>query len=434
MQQRMVGRRRKWRLGMAVLVAAIAGLTVLAPVAVSGDNHSNGGLAVVADGLDNPRGLHVDNRGRVVVAEAGRGGETLVEASISGGPGPVCVGMTGSITRINRTGGQQVLRTLPSASDAIDGSCEEAGNEAVGPQGVTGQGSGRQLAYSVGLGGNLTDRAAAEALIDGSEAFGTLDYINRSRMATADLAAFEEVADPDGNGADSNPYGLLRVGRNTTLAADAGGNTLIRTGRNGVRDVVAVFPVLCMPWPFGENPVPIEVNPCADETLFPAQGVPTDVARHRSGDYLVSTLGGFPFQAGHSVVFRIDRGHTGVAVCAVAPAITNEGCEVFADGLTSLVGIDTDRRGNVYVAQFSNGGVFAAGEVPGSVRVLDGGTGDEIGAIEGIPTPGGVAIRRGANQLYVTANSVLAGGGQLLRADTICDVPANCPLYHGGEE
>lgn len=423
----------KWRVGFAAVVAAILGLTVLSPVAVSGDNHQNGGLSLVADGLDNPRGLHVDNRGRVVVAEAGRGGETLVEASISGGPGPVCVGMTGKLTRINRSGGKFVIETLPSAADAIDGSCEVVGNDAVGPQGVTARGSGRQIAYTVGLGGNLTDRAAAEALIDGTDAFGTLMYVNRPQMNTADLAAFEETADPDGQGADSNPYGAMRMGANNTLVADAGGNTLIKTNRFGVDEVVAVFPVLCMPWPFGENPVPIEVNPCADEALFPAQAVPTDVARHRSGDYLVSVLGGFPFQAGYSVVFRIDRRHEGTAVCAVAALVESEGCRVFADGLTSLVGIDTDRRGHVYVAQYSDGGVFAGGEVPGSIRVLNGGSGEEIGAIEGIPTPGGVAIRRGANQVFITSNSILAGEGQLLRAPTICDVPANCPLYHGGE-
>ncbi len=423
---------RKWRISLGVIVAAITGITVLAPVPVSGDGHENGGLAVVAYGLDNPRGIHVDNRGRVVVAEAGSGGDTLVEASISGGPGPVCVGLTGKITRVSRSGATNVLRYLPSASDAIEGSCEGSGDQATGPQGVTGQGSGRQLTYSVGLGGNLTDRMAAEELVAGTDAFGTMRHINRNRFAEVDLAAFEEVADPDGQGPDSNPYGALRLG-NTTLVADAGANTLTSTGRRGIREVVAVFPALCMPWPFGENPVPIAFNPCQDDALFPAQPVPTDVARHRSGDYLVSVLGGFPFQAGHSVVFRVDRRHDGTAVCAVAPGIPSQGCEVFADGLTSLVGIDTDRKGNVYVAQYSDGGVFAGADVPGSVRVLNGGTGEEIGALTGIPTPGGLAIRRGANQVFVTANSILAGEGELLRAPTICDVAANCPAYHGEE-
>lgn len=421
----MVGRRRFK--AVAVLAAALFGLVLASPIPASGaEQEAPEGLSVIAYGLDNPRGLHLDNRGRVYVAEAGRGGDTLVSAALGAGPGPVCVGNTGRVSRITDSG-METLITAPSAAPAVDGSCEGAGAQAIGPQGVSSQGAGRQLTYSLGVGGTPGDRATAAASLPEAHYLGWVRHTRRPAIADVDLAEFEATVDPSGDGVDSNPYGLMRIGREATVVADAGGNSLLKLRRDGVSEVLAVFPFLCMPWTLGENPIPPEANPCGDSSLFPADAVPTDVARHRSGDYLVSVLGGFPFVPGESFVFRVDRDHEGVAVCSSTAMVPASGCEVFAGGLTSLVGIDVDRTGKVYALQYSDAGVFGAGAVPGSVRVLHGGTGEEIGALTGIQLPGGIATRAG--KVYVTANSIGVGTGQVLEGATHCNQPSLCPQY-----
>ncbi len=424
--------RRRWT-AVAALAAALFGLVFISPIPASGAEHgAEEGLTVIADGLDNPRGLHIDNRGRVYVAEAGRGGDSLVASPLGAGPGPVCVGLTGKVSRITDSG-METLITAPSAAPAVDGACEGAGAEAIGPQGISSQGSGRQLTYSIGLGGTPDNRDIAAAAVPEAHYMGSVLHTRRPGIADVDLAAFEAAYDPNGDGVDSNPYGLLRVGTEATIAADAGGNSVIKMRRDGVSEVLAVFPFLCMPFNLGPNPIPPQANPCGDQALFPSDAVPTDVARHRSGDYLVSVLGGFPFTPGGSFIFRIDRNHVGTAVCSSTAVVPASGCEIFADGLTSLVGVDVDSSGKVYALQYSDGGVFGSFVgVPGSIRVLNGGSGEEIGVLSGLVLPGGVATRGG--QVYVTTNSTGVGTGQVLQAPTHCNTPSLCPIYGSGDE
>jgi hypothetical protein len=65
---------------------------------------------------------------------------------------------------------------------------------------------------------------------------------NGQMKAVADLAAFEAGADPDGNGADSNPNGVQTTAEGAAYVADAGGNDLLRIEADGTITVAAVFP------------------------------------------------------------------------------------------------------------------------------------------------------------------------------------------------
>ena len=65
-------------------------------------------IEVVADGLDNPRGVMIADDGSVYVAEAGVGGETCLGEGEEAG----CYGPTGAITRVSADGVERVIEGL----------------------------------------------------------------------------------------------------------------------------------------------------------------------------------------------------------------------------------------------------------------------------------------------------------------------------------
>jgi hypothetical protein len=68
--------------------------------------------AVVATGLDNPRGLDWSH-GRLFIAEAGTGGDGSCVPGIFALQ--ICLGRTGAVTEVTRTGRQRrILKGLPS--------------------------------------------------------------------------------------------------------------------------------------------------------------------------------------------------------------------------------------------------------------------------------------------------------------------------------
>ena len=110
---------RDARIRGALLACLAAALVGAAPAAA----HDPGqGVRVVAQGLDNPRGLAFGPDGGLYVTEAGRGGTDCVIPSPEG-EGTNCFGTTGAITRVDvwHGGQRRVLEALPSIA-APDGS------------------------------------------------------------------------------------------------------------------------------------------------------------------------------------------------------------------------------------------------------------------------------------------------------------------------
>lgn len=64
-------------------------------------------LSVVADKLDNARGLSFGSDGSIYVAEAGNGGDCPPSATS-------CAGNTGAVTKITPNGQQRIFSDLPS--------------------------------------------------------------------------------------------------------------------------------------------------------------------------------------------------------------------------------------------------------------------------------------------------------------------------------
>src|SRR4029453_8827905 len=100
-------------------VGAVAGLLALAAVTAFGGaataapartaksgSGGSGGLTVVADGLDNPRGIGFGPGGALYVAESGSGGSGPCIQSPEGGE--ACFGRAGAVTRITKRSQRRV--------------------------------------------------------------------------------------------------------------------------------------------------------------------------------------------------------------------------------------------------------------------------------------------------------------------------------------
>lgn len=376
---------------MKRLVALLATLAILATglgtasALTQAPSGSMPQLVVIADGLNNPRHLIFTPWGTLLVAEAGTGGSFCIEGD--GGPegGDTCLGTTGSIAEVSLSGGivSRVAQMLPSAASPD-------GLEATGPHDVALDAHGKMyVAMGFGAPPEIRDQVA-----DGGLGFAALfgrvlkrvNPYSGPLMPMADLAA-HEATDPDGAGADSNPYSLVTEGKGRVVAVDAGGNTMVRALHGGGVQTVAVFPTQLQANPFAAGQVP-------------AQSVPTAIVRGPDNRYYVGELTGFPFAPGSANVYRVDPA-TGAS-------------EIYATGFSTIVDIAFGPDGSLYVLEISTAGLLS--EAPGALWRLPPGGGDKADAevlIDTLNFPGGVEVTD-SGRIFLTVGSVLPGGGQVV--------------------
>jgi glucose/arabinose dehydrogenase len=350
---------------------------------------------VVASGLDSPRHLAFGSRGDLFVAEAGRGGSG---PCFTGGEGPACMGATGAVTKVDRSGHQsRIAQGLPSyANTPGDGN-------AIGPHGVTVLDADRVFVTSGGptepkdASGATISRDTLAAQNPAADRFGRLLKIERPGQIrnVADIWAFERDVNPDGavgNPAiDSNPVDVLFDGsRDRFVVADAGGNAIDVVDRNGRVRNLAVFPNRLVPNPFGGPDIPM-------------QAVPTSVVMGPDGQYYVSQLTGFPFPPGGANVYRVNP-RTGAV-------------SVFASGFTNIMDLAFGQNGTLYVLEIDHDGLLGGSTDGGLFTVSRNGTKQQIALAPGtLTSPGGIAV--GKDGLYITNNAGSPGGGQVLRIRT----------------
>jgi hypothetical protein len=348
----------------AVVPAILAAGLIAGTASAHGPNHGGGAKhdwkrSIVATGLDNPRGIDLAWYGPVV-AEAG----------------------SGEVSRIGRSGARTIIDGLPTLTSP-EGESTGPVNVAIGRFG--------QVRVLVGEGPQDVD-----------ERFSTVLGSWGSRIV-ADIAAHQAV-DPDptdgeGNPSQSNPYGIAALRNGKLLVADAGGNDLLLVGRHGRVKTVATIPAR-----------PLSTAHVGDPGLppeLPAEAVPTSVAVGPDGYWYVAELTGFPFTPGASRIWRVAPW----ARDAVCDEDTSDGCRLFADGFTSVTGIDFGRDGSLYVVSIVKNGVlglFSGTDTTGALYRVKHGKRTEIG--EGTLTaPADVAVSRHGT-VYVTNRSVMPDG------------------------
>jgi hypothetical protein len=371
---------RKNRLLLAAAVVALASPALVSP-AVAGSARTGAAASdppwtTVASGLDNPRLLSFAGHA-LYVAEAGRGGSG---PCVEGAEGKACLGLTGAITRITHHGSSRVVTGLPSLAG-------EGGGGAIGPTDVVvpalRHGSRSQYAATVGLANAPSVRKdlGADGRLLGTVVTGTLR--GGSPRVLADIAAYEQKANPDGGERDTNPTGLMRAGHSVVLT-DSGGNDVLRVRPGGRIRTLAVFPDTQVTGPQGPMPM---------------QAVPTSVVRGPDGAWYVSQLTGFPFPRGGASIWRFVPGQQPT---------------VYATGLTNVTDLAW-YDGALYAVQISDAGLAnEQGLSMGSlVRVNPGAAATPVAS--GMPAPYGVAFRN--HTAYVTNCAVCAGGGSVVAVD-----------------
>ena len=277
-------------------LAVVAGTTMASASAGSAPS-------VLVDGLDGPRGLDVSARGHAVVAEA-----------------------DGTISRIYRHGHKA-------------GTAKQIGKvpaEFVAPSVALGR-HGKVWVLTVG--GEQSSSASLFLLTPGE---GRTKVKDIAKWSSQNWDPFDIENDPVND--LPNPYNVAAGPWGSALVADAANNAVVQVWPNGKARLVArVKPrVVDIPEPLQEEGGPTET---------PAEAVTTSVAMGADGSVYIGELRGYPATPGTSQIWRVAPGKTGV-ICD--PARPYKGaCTRFADGLTSVISVDTGRAGSVYAAELS---------------------------------------------------------------------------------
>ncbi|MFC3386153.1 ScyD/ScyE family protein [Couchioplanes azureus] len=365
-------------LGTAPLAMAPLATAPLAtaPLGTAG-HHPEPPPLVVAEGLNNPRGLAFGDDGTLYVAESGKGGAGPCQAGPEGGE--VCFGRSASITRIRYGHQKRIVTGLPSLAS-------RTGAEAIGATDV-GVSRWGTVSFTVGLGADPGLRTKVRQLAGMAKLY---ELGRRGPRPVADLGAYERKANPDRlTPPDTNPYGLAVSGRSRHVV-DAGGNTLLRVSSHGRISTVAVFPRRTVPAPAGIPDLPAG-------TPVPMQAVPTSAVRGPDGAWYVGELTGFPFPPGQARIYRVVPGHRPT---------------VYATGLTNVIDLAFGPHGRLYALEIARDGLLSGSETGALVRVGRHG-GHKVVASAGLRAPGGVAVR--GRHAYVTNCSVCAGTGTVVK-------------------
>lgn len=383
-------RRQKWIYWFA-LIALLGSLVV-----TGGTAAAQTGGTVIADGLNNPRGIAVGPDGSVYVAEAGTGGPQ----SVTIGEMTLHIGNTGQVTQIMPDGSKRVVaREFFSAE--LDG-------EVSGLHGLT-YGQGALWAVTVGT-------LDAPQPPPGTGALLRIDPATGASTTVADIQAYEKQHNPDGFAINSNPYGVAAGPDGMIYVADAGANAILRVNpAGGAVSLLALIPGIALPpgmAPPGGNPDrggANEIDP-----------VPTNLAFGADGALYVSLLTGGPFPPGASKVLRV----------------TMDGkISDAAAGLTMLTDVERGPDGAWYVAQFAEFSFTSTppGPIPGSGQVLRVKAGGQQEVVAGgLMFPNMIAFD-GSGNLYVTTNSVIPNAGQVVRYTAMGGVLPGMPRTGNAE-
>jgi len=342
-----------------MLVAGAASLLLVATTAGAAAAGGASGPVVIANHLNNPRQLAFGANGKLLVAEAGKGGTVRC---ISGPEGDNCLGATGSITEVSRWGGDQhrIITGLLSGA-APDGT------GAVGSDGVSfdhGSVFVQETFFPPDALGGLPANQNGKLL----------RRTTGGRLTTfADITAFERANDPDHQGFDSDPYAVLAL-PNRRLVADAAGNDILSVDHTGNVKLFSLLPNIT----FGAC-----ANQPNDNHTIGCDAVPTSIALGPNGHIFVGELGGLTT----GQVVELDPVH-GI----ILKTLSN---------LNPVTGVAVASDGTVYVSEFSFDP--SAGKV---TQIRNDGSRHSIP----VPAPAGLLLGDGG-KVFVSAFSIAPENG-----------------------
>jgi len=362
------------KVGFGPLLASAALLGGLAVAPAASQAAPRYQSQVVVSDLLNPRGLSLDNTGRVLVSEGGSGGSSCdVEGAPPGPPTALrCWGTTGALGRYDPASGSYSrlwtnLESIARGPGAL--------SPVAGLQDVAFSGDGRLLAV-FGFRGNPATRPA------GTSQFARLmqfDYNapGSAPLALADLGAFE-AANPSHAAPFTNPFALVWSAGNAYIT-EAGANRLLKVADTTPSQVEL-----------------LENVPLVATTTPPAEGVPTGLTVDPLGSLYFTQLPGYPFQPGSASIFR-SNGSAGDAT-----AITG--------GFTNAMDLSLGADGWLYLVQWAES--FSSPVGTGSLWRYNPLSNERQQLASGIDQPTGV-LAMADGSIYVAAGGSTTSGSLL---------------------
>jgi glucose/arabinose dehydrogenase len=371
---------KNYSMSAPMRVALMVGGLVHGAAAMADTAHES--AQVIAQHLDNPRGLAFSTEGRLFVAQAG---------SFTG-PSLTAVGNSGKVTEIrNPESSNPTLRNL--ATGLI--SMFDAEGETLGVDGLS---AGRDGALygivaqsNVGVGFSPPNKAGWLLKI---RADGDVQYV--ANVGDFDYRWSEQhqgLAPKDFLPGDSNPYAVLRDG-DSVYVADAGTNTLSRVRSTGQQEILAYFPN--------------SLNGVNDST-------PTCIAKGPDGALYIGTLSLVASNTTNpqsAIVYRVDLGATDPSDFSKVLSVAKP----WATNLWPVSGCAFGRDGNFYVAELSTTGGFAftGGDVL-KISFEHPNTGRQSLTNQTLSVPGGVAVGPDGSVYVTNKTSGFPGAGEVVR-------------------
>ncbi|MGI2908566.1 ScyD/ScyE family protein [Tolypothrix sp. VBCCA 56010] len=374
----------------------VAGVSEIKPVKAAS-------FSVVAEGLDNVRGLSFGPDGSLYITEAGVGGNQLCTPSLKESvPNQFdCIGTSGAITRIKDGKQERVLTGLPSQA------LSPIGAQGVGASDIQFDRSGNPYLL-IGFASNVNYNNTPLNSPNWGQLY-KVDFNTGTLTSIADISSYKLVTNPNGifpNGdLASNPYTFTIQG-DTAYIADAAGDDVLSVKLDGSNlTTVTTLPGQTITNPILPSP---EASPAPIPQEIQVASVPTGVAIGPDQALYVSQLTGFPSPEGKASIFRIEP--DGKAT-------------VYADGFTQLTDLSFDSKGNLYALQFANQPFYNKGNFDGSlIQIAPDGTRTTLLSGNGLESATALTIGPDG-AIYVSTKGDRAGVGQVLRVDNSAKVP-----------